>query len=106
LKNRLNDWLRPDRAAALSWNRAAVFLRDRKFTPGFASTSHGRPMASYRVRKMPVQQRELRKNYIGLISDKTDEQYTVESQAKPDQRVKDYLRTLVAAVRNRRDAGQ
>jgi hypothetical protein len=54
---------------------------------------------------MPAQQRELRKNYIGLISDKTDEQHTVESQAKPDQRVKHYFRTLVAAVRDHRDAG-
>jgi hypothetical protein len=53
---------------------------------------------------MQAQQRKLRKNYIGLINDKTDEQHAVESEAKPDQRVKDYLRTLVAAVRDRRDA--
>ena len=50
---------------------------------------------------MPAQQRELRKNYIGLVSDKAEEQHAVESQAKPDHRVKDYFRKLVAAVRNR-----
>jgi hypothetical protein len=54
--------------------------------------------------KMQAQQRELRKNYIGLISDKSDEQHAVESQSTRDRRVKDYLRTLVAVVRNRRDA--
>jgi hypothetical protein len=53
--------------------------------------------------KMPAQQRELRKNYIGLVSDKAEEQHAVESQAKPDHRVKDYFRTLVAVVRNRPD---
>jgi hypothetical protein len=54
--------------------------------------------------KMPAQQRNLRKNYIGLVSDKAEEQcaeeqHAVESRAKPDHRVKDYFRTLVAAVR-------
>jgi hypothetical protein len=54
---------------------------------------------------MQAQQRESRKNDIGLVNDKSDEQHAVESRAKPDQRVKNYLRTLVAVVRNRRDAG-
>ena len=49
---------------------------------------------------MPAQQRDLRKNYIGLVNDKTEEQHAVESQAKSDHRVKDYFRTLLAAVRN------
>ncbi len=43
---------------------------------------------------MPAQQRELRKNYIGLVSDKVEDQRAVESQAKPDHRVKNYFRTL------------
>jgi len=49
---------------------------------------------------MPVQQRDLRKNYIGLVTDKAEEQRAVELQAKADHRVKDYFRTLMAAVRN------
>jgi hypothetical protein len=53
---------------------------------------------------MPAQPQQLRKNYIGLVSDKVEEQRAVESQAKPDHRVKVYFRTLVAAVRNRHDA--
>jgi hypothetical protein len=52
---------------------------------------------------MPAQQRELRKNYIGLVTDKAEEQHAVESQAKPDHDVKGYFRTWMAAVRNRRD---
>jgi hypothetical protein len=51
--------------------------------------------------KMPAQQRESRKNFIGLVSDRADEQ-RAESQPKRDHRVKDYLRTLLAVVRNRR----
>jgi hypothetical protein len=59
--------------------------------------------------KMPSPQRDLRKNYIGLVndktveqlSDKTAEQRAVKSQAKSDHRMKDYFRTLMAAVRNR-----
>jgi hypothetical protein len=52
---------------------------------------------------MKAQQSELRKNYIGLITDKSDEQRAAELHAKPDRRVKDYLRTLAAVMRNRRD---
>jgi hypothetical protein len=51
--------------------------------------------------KMPAQQRESSKNYIGLVSDRADEQRAAESQPKLDHRVKDYLRTLMAVVRNR-----
>jgi hypothetical protein len=59
--------------------------------------------------KMPSPQRDLRKNYIGLVNDKTEEQLSdktqeqraLKSQAKSDHRMKDYFRTLMAAVRNR-----
>jgi hypothetical protein len=50
---------------------------------------------------MPAQQRDLRKNYIGLVNDKAEEQYAVESPAKADHRVTDYFRALMAAVRDR-----
>ena len=49
-----------------------------------------------------AQQRELRKNYIGVVSNKFDEQCAVELQAKSDHRVKDYLFRLMALVLNRR----
>jgi hypothetical protein len=55
---------------------------------------------------MPAQQRDLRKNYIGLVTDKAEEQCAVESQAKADHRVTDYFRTLIAVVRNRPDAAR
>jgi hypothetical protein len=52
---------------------------------------------------MPAQKRELRKNYIGIVSDKTEEQRAVEPQAKSDRLLKDYLRGLLAAALNRDD---
>jgi len=51
--------------------------------------------------KMPAQQRESRKNYIGLVSDRAEEQRAFERQPKSDHRVKDYLRSLISIVRNR-----
>jgi len=51
--------------------------------------------------RMAAQQRELRRNYIGLVSDKADEQRAFELSAKSHQLVKDYLRSLIAVVRNR-----
>jgi hypothetical protein len=51
---------------------------------------------------MPAQKRELRTNYIGILSDKIEEQHTVESLAKSDRRIKDYLLGLMAAVLNHR----
>ncbi len=43
------------------------------------------------------------KNYIGIVSDKTEEQRAVESLAKSDRLLKYYLRGLSAAVLNRGD---
>jgi hypothetical protein len=51
---------------------------------------------------MLAQERELRKNYIiGIVSDKTEEQRAIESLAKSDRLLKDYLVRLVAVVLNR-----
>jgi hypothetical protein len=53
-----------------------------------------------------AQQRELRKNYIRVVSNKFEEQCAVESQAKSDHRVKGYFLRLMAVIRNHRaDAG-
>ena len=50
---------------------------------------------------MLAQERELRKNYIGIVSDKTEEQRAIESLAKSDRLLKGYLVRLVAVVLNR-----
>ncbi|WP_291684519.1 hypothetical protein [Bradyrhizobium sp.] len=50
---------------------------------------------------MPAQQRELKKNYIGIVSDALDEQRAVASLAKSDNLTKKYLLGLMAAVFNR-----
>ena len=50
---------------------------------------------------MPAQQRELGKNYIGILSDSIEEQREAESPAKSDRSVKDYLLGLMAAVLHR-----
>jgi hypothetical protein len=53
-----------------------------------------------------VQKRELRKNYIGVLSDRFEEQCAAELQVKSDQRVKGYFLRLMSAVRSpRADAG-
>jgi hypothetical protein len=55
---------------------------------------------------MPAQERELRKNYIGILSDEVDEQRTVESLVKSDGRMKDYLLGLMTAMLNHRSAAR
>ena len=47
---------------------------------------------------MPAQQREAKKNYIGIVSDKTDEQHAVASLPKSDRLAKEYLLSPMAAV--------
>jgi hypothetical protein len=49
-----------------------------------------------------AQQRELRKNYIGVVSKKFEEQCAGELQARSDHRVKGYLQRLMAAIRSHR----
>ena len=49
-----------------------------------------------------AQQRELRKNYIGIISSKFAEQGAGELRVKSDHRVKNYFLRLIAAVRSHR----
>ena len=50
---------------------------------------------------MPAQQRELKKNYIGVVADKTEEQRAVELLPKSDRPAKQYLLSLMAAVLHR-----
>ena len=51
---------------------------------------------------MPAQQRKLKKNYIGILSDKLDEQRPADPPAKSGRLMKEYLLGLMAAVLNRR----
>ena len=50
---------------------------------------------------MPAQQQEPSKNYIGILSDKLEEQREALLLVRPHRPMKDYLRDLMAAVLNR-----
>jgi hypothetical protein len=83
----------------------AVVIRGRKFTLDFALASHGDAIdfpGANMPANMRAEPRELRKNYIGVVSYKFDEQCAVELQTKSDHRVKDYLSRLMAVVLRRR----
>jgi hypothetical protein len=47
---------------------------------------------------MPAQKQELRKNYIGILSDGIDEQRAAEALAKSPHLMKDFFRGLIASV--------
>jgi hypothetical protein len=49
---------------------------------------------------MPPRPREL-KSYIGIVSDKTDEQRAIDSPAKSDRLTRKYLLGLISTVLNR-----
>jgi hypothetical protein len=51
---------------------------------------------------MPVQKQELRKNYIGILSEGIDEQRAAEALAKSHYLMKDFFRGLIAGVLIRR----
>lgn len=47
---------------------------------------------------MPAQKREPTRNYIGLVSDEADIQYAAAPQPRSSRPMKDYLRSLFAAL--------
>ncbi len=51
--------------------------------------------------QMPPRPRELNKNYIGIVSDKTDEHRAIDSVAKSDRLTTKSLLGLLAAIFNR-----
>jgi hypothetical protein len=53
---------------------------------------------------MSVQQQDARKNYIGIVSDTTEEERIVESAARSRPRVMSYLVGRLAAAMKRRNA--
>jgi hypothetical protein len=80
---------------------APVFLRDRKFTRRFALRSHARATVE-RAGSMHVQEQEVRRNYIGIVCDGTEEQRAVEQLSQSAPFMRDYLRGLLAALFSRR----
>lgn len=50
---------------------------------------------------MPAQQRDIRRNYIGIVSDMVAEQRAVESAAKSDHVVKDFVAAVKAVLKRR-----
>jgi hypothetical protein len=92
----MNDRLR--RTAPVS-----VFIRDEKFTIGWALPAHGG--ADWRLPEqahMPTQKRETAKNYIGLLREEVEEPRAAETQYATERRVKAYVLGLMAAMFSRR----
>ena len=50
---------------------------------------------------MPAQQQEAKRNYIGIVNDRVEEQRAVESRAKSDHVVRGFFVAVMAAVRKR-----
>ena len=51
---------------------------------------------------MPAQKGDLKKNFIAILSDTGDEQRAIESLARSDRPMKDYVLGLIAVVRSLR----
>ncbi len=51
---------------------------------------------------MPAQDRESKKNFIGVLSERGDEKRAADLLVKSDRHMKDYFFGLMAAVLNRR----
>jgi hypothetical protein len=52
---------------------------------------------------MHVQEREVRKNYIGIVCDRTEEQRAIASVSHSTHLMRDYVRGLMAALFSRRN---
>jgi len=81
--------------------RPAGISTVRKINPGFAIAPTRWVDRPLELANMPAQQQELKKNYIGIVSDKTEEQRAVELLPKPDRPAKQYLLSLMASVLHR-----
>ena len=55
---------------------------------------------------MPAQKREVKRNYIGLVSDEIEQQCAVEARPESGRPAKDYIGRLVAAMLERRSAAR
>jgi hypothetical protein len=53
---------------------------------------------------MPMQERELGRNYIGILSEKTEEECALEALPKSDRLMKNYFRDLIAVVLKRQSS--
>jgi hypothetical protein len=74
-----------------------------RFYPGSAGWPIGNPAERANMpANVQAQQRDLRRNYIGVVSNKFEEQCAGELQAKSDHRVRGYFLRLIAALRSHR----
>jgi hypothetical protein len=55
---------------------------------------------------MPAQKREVKRNYIGLVGDESEQQCAAEARPKSGRPAKDYIGRLVAAMLERRGAAR
>jgi hypothetical protein len=55
---------------------------------------------------MPAQKREVKRNYIGLVGDESEQQCAAEARPKSGRPAKDYIGRLVAAMLERRSAAR
>jgi hypothetical protein len=85
---------------------APVLVRDRKFTFNFAVALHDRRVGIpvERTNSMSAKEGGSKRNFIALVSDKTEEQRTVASLTNSERRVRDYILGLMAAVLKRHGA--
>jgi hypothetical protein len=55
---------------------------------------------------MPAQEREVKRNYIGLVNDESEQQSAADARPEPGRPAKDYIGRLVAAMLERRSAAR
>ena len=79
-----------------------VFIRVGKFTYDCTLSFMIGTSASVRSEAMSTQKRELRKNYIGLVSEELEEQRAAEVQSVTDRRMQEYVRGMMATILSRR----
>jgi hypothetical protein len=76
--------------------RSPGFIRAQKFTSGFAPILH-----QYARDEGVAWERELRKNYISIVSDRFEEQRALAPMTRSGDIVKDRILGLLTAVLNR-----
>ena|SRR5437667_6183098 len=94
LKNNLNDWLNRSTLRCFHGSIDTVLKIYFRLCAERPWWPHRRPPE---VSTMPAQKRELKRNYIGLVSDEDDERRATE-MPEASRPMKDYLLGLLAAV--------
>jgi hypothetical protein len=77
-----------------------VFLRDTKLTANSPCPHHGPPSIEPKVRNS-VPQQDARKNYIGIVSDATEEERIADTAVRAQPHIMSYLVGCLAAALRR-----